>query len=126
MSGRTQYKVEFPVQARPELVYNYLLDPSGLASWFADDVNVNGETYDFFWEGSSEKAKLVQRKSNKLVKFQWVERDNEEYLTFQIEKDELTGDTSIVISDFDEEDEIEEAKLMWESVIEQLKGTIGG
>ena len=126
MSGRKEYNVEFPVQAKPELVYNYLLDPSGLASWFAEDVNVNGETYDFIWEGSTEKAQLIQSKTNKLVKYQWIERDNEEFLTFQIEKDDLTGDTSIIVSDFDEENEIEEAKLMWESIIEQLKGTIGG
>ncbi len=126
MSGRNEYKVEFPLQAKPELVYNYLVDPSGLTSWFAEDVTVNGETYEFFWEGSSEKAELTQRKPNKLVKFKWMEREGEEYLTFQIEKDDLTGDTSLIISDFDEEEELEEAKLMWESVIEQLKGTIGG
>lgn len=126
MSARNEYKVEFPLQAKPELVYNYLVDPSGLISWFAEDVNVNGETYEFFWEGSSEKAELAQRKPNKLVKFKWVERENEEYLTFQIEKDDLTGDTSLIISDYDDEEELEEAKLMWESVIDQLKGTIGG
>ncbi len=126
MSGRKEYNVEFPVRAKPELVYNYLLDPSGLASWFAEDVNVNGETYDFIWEGSTEKAQLIQSKPNKLVKYKWIERDKEEFLTFQIEKDDLTGDTSIIVSDFDEENEIEEAKLMWESIIEQLKGTIGG
>ena len=125
MSGRKEYKVEFPVRAKPELVYNYLSDPTGLVAWFADDVTVNGDLYNFFWEGSAEKARLVQRKPNKLVKYKWLERDEDEFLTFEIEKDDLTGDTSIIISDFDNEEELEEAKLMWESVIEQLKGTIG-
>ena len=106
MSGRKEYKVEFPVRAKPELVYNYLVDPSGLASWFADDVTVNGENYEFYWEGSSEKAKLVQRKPNKLVKYKWMERQQEEFLTFEIEKDDLTEDTSIIISDYDEEEEM--------------------
>jgi uncharacterized protein YndB with AHSA1/START domain len=126
MSGRQQYRVEFPVQAKPELVYNYMTDPSGLAAWFADDVTVNGNYYTFYWEGSQEEAQLVQRKANKLVKYKWTGRQDEEYLIFEIQKDDLTEDTSIIVYDYDDADEVEEAKLMWESVIEQLKGTIGG
>lgn len=125
MSGRQQYKVEFPLRAKPELVYNYMTDPSGLATWFADDVSVNGDQYTFYWEGSQEGAQLVQRKPNKLVKYKWTDRPEEEYLTFEIQKDDLTEDTSIIVYDYDDAEEVEEAKLMWESVIEQLKGTIG-
>jgi uncharacterized protein YndB with AHSA1/START domain len=126
MSERQQYRVEFPVQAKPELVFNYMTDPSGLAAWFADDVTINGDQYTFYWEGSEEGAKLVKRKPHNLVKYKWTDREEEEYLTFEIQKDDLTNDTAIVVYDYDEEDEIEEAKLMWESAIEQLKGTIGG
>lgn len=126
MSDRQQYTVEFPIRAKPELVYNYLTDPSGLAAWFANDVNVDSNEYEFVWEGSSEKADLVKGKPYSLVQYYWKERDEEEHLTFEIEKDDLTGDTSIIISDYDNADELEEAKLMWESVIESLKGVIGG
>ncbi len=124
--AREAYTVEFLINAQPELIYNYVSTASGLNSWFADDVSVNGVEFTFYWEGSGEIAKVIKNQPNSIVKFQWLEREQDEYLTFQIQKDDLTGDTSLVITDFDEAEELEEAKLMWESVIEQLKGTIGG
>jgi len=39
--------------------------------------------------------------------------------------DELTKDVSLVITDFAEEDEIDEAKMLWESQISDLKQVLG-
>lgn len=125
MNKRKQYTVEFTLNARPQLVYNYIATPIGLNVWFADDVSILGEVLTFTWEGSTEKARIVSKKFNKLFKLQWIERDNE-YLIFEIVKDELTGDVALLITDFDNDDEIDEAKMVWEASIEKLKQTIGG
>jgi len=37
----------------------------------------------------------------------------------------LTKDVSLVITDFAEEDEIDEAKMLWESQISDLKQVLG-
>ena len=39
--------------------------------------------------------------------------------------DEITKDVSLIITDFAEEDELEESKMFWENQIEELKHTIG-
>ena len=39
--------------------------------------------------------------------------------------DELTNDASLIITDFSEEDEVEEDSLLWESQVHSLLHTIG-
>lgn len=124
--GRQQYTFEYTFVSKPELLYNYLSTPSGLATWFAEEVNIQGDQFSFIWEGSDEKAEVIRRKPNKLIVFKWIERGEDETLTFELKKDELTGDTALLISDYDDSAELEEAKLMWDSAIELLKNTIGG
>ncbi|MEX0966738.1 MAG: START-like domain-containing protein [Bacteroidia bacterium] len=123
---REKYTAEFQLRSSPDLLYNYLATASGLTAWFADDVTVNGDVYTFMWDGSPERAQMIRKKPGKLVKFQWLDRDAEEYLTFEIELDELTRDVALMVTDFENEDEIQEAKMVWQVSIDQLKSTIGG
>lgn len=124
--ARVKYTCEFPFRAKSELIYNYCSSASGLADWFADDVRVSGKMYTFEWDGTDEKAEMVAKKINKMAKFKWVERDEEEYLIFEMVKDEITNDVSLVVSDHEEEDEVEDAKAVWAVSIDQLKAIIGG
>ena len=39
--------------------------------------------------------------------------------------DEITKDVSLVVTDFAEEDEVEETKMLWESQIGDLKQVLG-
>ena len=36
-------EIEFPIQASPSLLYQYMSSPSGMSEWFADNVNSRGE-----------------------------------------------------------------------------------
>ena len=47
------------------------------------------------------------------------------FFEMKIEVDEITKDVSIIVTDFAEEDEVEEAKMLWESQISDLKQVIG-
>lgn len=126
MAKRRCYKIEYSFKAKAELIYNYLSIPYNLATWFADDVQINQDLMIFTWEGSSERAKITKQILKKKVVFRWIDRPDEEYLTFDIETDEVTGGTVLQISDYDDEDQIQEANLMWDTAIEKLKRTIGG
>ncbi|MDZ4839961.1 MAG: START-like domain-containing protein [Bacteroidota bacterium] len=126
MGKRKKYTMEFVINSSPEFLYTYISTPTGLSAWFADDVNLDAETMTFFWEGSQETARLLSNRTNSMVKFQWVERDESEYFLFQIHQDELTGDTSLFVTDFEEEDEIDEAKMIYTVAVDRLRDTIGG
>jgi len=47
------------------------------------------------------------------------------YFEFRIQVDDLTNDVSLIVTDFAEEDEIDDAKMYWENQIKELKNTIG-
>ncbi|MDX1286384.1 MAG: START-like domain-containing protein, partial [Draconibacterium sp.] len=108
--------------------YQYISTPSGLSEWFADNVNSRGEIFTFIWDGSEEKAKLLTKKNSERVKFRWLNDEEEGYTYFfeiRIQVDEITKDVSLMVYDFAEEDEMEEAKMLWENQISDLKHVLG-
>ena len=128
MSKKIFYSLEFDFQASPQLLFQYLSTPSGLSEWFADNVNSRGERFVFIWDDSEEEAKMIQSKNNERVRFQWMndEEDSEDYyFEFKIQVDEITKDLSLIISDFSDDDEVEESKLLWRSLIADLKQVLG-
>jgi len=122
---RKKFAFEYIINASPEFLYTYISTASGLAGWFADDVKINGDIYTFMWEGSEEKARLVNKRMNKFVKFQWLAREGE-YMTIEINMDDLTGDVALVITDFENENELHEARMIYDVSLDRLKQMIGG
>lgn len=120
---KKKLELEYVVNCSPKVLYNRLSTASGLAEWFADDVAVNGKKYTFVWDGAEQVAVLSFKKENFLVRFDWVE--DETYFEFKITRDELTGDVSLLITDFTEEDEIDETRSLWDSQVTTLKHVIG-
>ncbi len=128
MSDKVKYEIEFVVHASPSLLYQYMATPSGMSEWFADNVNSRGEFYTFIWDGSEEKAKLLSKKSGERIKFRWLEDEEEGeeyYFELRIQVDEITKDVSLMVTDFAEEDEVDEGKMFWENQIAELKQVIG-
>ena len=109
----------------PQMLFQYIATPSGLSEWFADNVNSRGEMFTFIWDSSEEQAKLVKRKSDEFVKFVWLESEDESFFEMRIIVDEITSDVSLFITDFAEEDELEESKMLWENQISTLKQVLG-
>jgi len=126
MSDKVKYELEFVIKSSSKLLFNYLATPSGLGQWFADNVNSRGEIFTFIWDDSEEQAKLLSKKANQFIKFKWLaDEDDESYFEFRIQIDDITKDLSLIITDFAEEDELEEAKLLWESQVEDLHSIVG-
>ena len=128
MSDKKSYSIEYDFHSSPQLLFQYLSTPSGLSEWFADNVNSRGELFIFIWDDSEEQAKLIQKKNNDRVRFQW-QNDEEDfdqyYFEFKIQVDEITKDVSLIITDFEEEDEIEESKMLWDNLVSDLKQVLG-
>ena len=125
---KEQFEIEFVIKSSPSLLYQYLFTPSGLSEWFADNVNSRSDKYEFFWDDSSEEALLIKNKANEFVRYQWQndEDDFEKYhFEIRIQVDEITKDVSLIVSDFADEDEVEESKMFWENQISNLKQVLG-
>ncbi|QMU65319.1 MAG: SRPBCC domain-containing protein [Flavobacteriaceae bacterium] len=124
--GKIKYEIEFPIHASPNMLYRYFTSPSGLEEWFADGVNSRGKLIIFMWEDSEETAIIVSKKQDEKVRYKWLESEGDEtYFEFKIQVDAITKDVSLIITDFVDEDEIEESKLLWENQIDELKHRIG-
>jgi uncharacterized protein YndB with AHSA1/START domain len=124
MAEKIKVQFEYVINCSPRVLYNRLSSASGLAEWFAEDVRVRGKQYTFIWEGSEQIAEMTLHKENKLVRFNWVDEDDT-WFEFRISQDELTGDVSLIIVDFAEEDEVEEARELWNTQISDLKHVLG-
>ena len=128
MSDKVKFEMEFEIKSSTNVLFNMISTPSGLSEWFSDDVNIKDDVYTFFWDGTSEEAKLLTRKKGEAIKFQWMEHFEEGEKTFfemAIKVDDLTNDVALIVTDFADEDELDEAQLLWENQIADLKMTIG-
>ena len=126
MSDKIKFELEIPIQASPQLLYQYISTASGLSEWFADNVNSRSELFTFIWDGSEEQAKLLTKKNGERVKFKWLESDEDQsYFEIRIQVDGITKDVSLIITDFAEDDEVEESKMLWDNQISDLKQILG-
>ena len=126
MSNKIKFELELPIQASPQLLFQYISTPSGLSEWFADNVNSRGELFTFIWDDSEEVAKLLTKKNGERIKFKWVEDDDDQsYFEIRIQVDGITKDVSLMVTDFSEDDEVEETKMLWDNQISDLKKVLG-
>jgi len=127
MSNRIQFEMEFPIKVSQKLLFQYISTPSGLSEWFSDNVNSRGEIFIFIWDDSEESAKLIRKTNNEKIQFQWLDdEDTDYYFELRIQFDEITKDVSLIVTDFaEDEDEVEESKLLWTNQIGDLKKVLG-
>jgi hypothetical protein len=98
----------------------------GLSEWFSDDVRHKGNTFTFVWDGTESRAELVELKKNISARFKWEEvDDDDEYFEFSLHVEPLTSEVALIITDFVDEEEEEDAVDLWNKQIEMLHRTIG-
>ena len=69
---------------------------------------------------------MVSKNKGQSIRFQWVDdEDTDYYFEMRIQVDAITKDVSIMVTDFAEDDEIEEGKMLWENMISELKQLLG-
>jgi len=124
---KNKYELEYTLNCSPKVLFSRLSTPEGLSEWFADNVTVEGDVFTFHWSKSESKARLATLRENKSVRFEWTDRDNREtnYFEFRIMIEELTGDLALIITDFAEPEEKEDAIYLWDTQIADLKRVLG-
>lgn len=121
-----KFELEIPVRSSPEMLFEFLSTPSGLSEWFCDDVNIRNGIYTFIWDGQLQQARLLKTVDDQLVRFQWVDKTDGSYFEFKIQRDDLTNDISLIVTDFaDNASEKESSKRLWQSQVEKLMHIIG-
>ena len=121
-----KFEMEFVIRASEDMVFEFVSTESGLSEWFCDDVNIRDGIFTFNWDGQIQQAKLVKEVPPISIRYQWLDKNDGSYFEFKTQKDELTNDISLIITDFatDKDDEIS-AKLLWHSQIDKLLHVLG-
>ena len=114
MSDRIKFEMEFPIKVSQKLLFQYLSTPSGLSKFI------------FIWDDSEETANLVLKKMPEKIQFQWEEdQDTDYFFELRIQFDEITKDVSLIVTDFADEDEVEESKMLWTNQVSDLRKVLG-
>jgi len=125
MSEKKKFTLEYEIKSSPRILYTFLIEPNGLAQWFADDVNIREQVYTFTWDGEQQKAKLINARENKLVRFKFIDDEPQCYFEMEIVQDELTNDVALAVTDFAVEEAFAERKLIWDNQIQYLISVLG-
>ena len=119
------YTLEFPVRCSPVILYDFLATPAGLQEWFADKVDDRDNIFSFTWNGSADKAEVLEKEQDKFIRFHWTHAPKEELFEFRIEKSEVTNQTILVIKDFAEKKEIKDQSRLWDYQVKELFHRLG-
>ena len=128
MSVKEKFELEYLFKTSLKMIENVVTTPNGLAEWFCDDVNVSGNIFSFIWDGSTEDAKQLLKKSGFHVRYKWLtdeEEGNDVYFEFQYTIDPMTKVLVLKVIDFAEPEELVNSKQLWDSQIQDLKRYLG-
>ena len=125
MSKKQLYTLEFPVRCSPGILYEFLSTPAGLQEWFADKVDERDNIFSFSWNGTTDKAEVLESEEAKFIRFHWLHVPKEEFFEFRIEKSEVTNLTILIIKDFAEKNELKDQSRLWDSQVKDLFHRLG-
>ena len=125
---RVKYDQEYIFRASPAILYTFLTTPTGLVRWFCDEVDITSDqVYTFSWSGAEEVAKLEEDIEEERVRFKWEDADDEEeYLEFRMYKSTITNETVFEITEYCDDDELQEQKDYWKNLMDKLRFECGG
>ena len=125
MSKKVLYTLEYPVRCSPGILYEFLSTPAGLQEWFADTVDERDGVFSFGWNGTEEKAELLDKEDNKFIRFHWLHNQKDEFFEFSIDRSEVTNQTILTVKDFAEKKEIKDQSQLWEYQVKELFHRLG-
>ena len=74
---KEKIQLEYMLKAgSANIVWSIISTPSGLETWFADKVSINGKSYTFSWNGEKRDATQISIKNGVSLKLRW---DDEEF-----------------------------------------------
>jgi uncharacterized protein YndB with AHSA1/START domain len=125
MSKKQLFTLEYPLKCSPSILYDFLSTPAGLQEWFAEKVDERDNVFSFSWNGSTDKAEVLESETEKFIRFHWSSAPKEEYFEFRIEKSEVTNQTILVIRDFADKKDIKDQSQLWTYQVKDLFHRLG-
>lgn len=125
MSKKQLFTLEFPVRCSPSILYEFLSTPAGLQEWFADKVDERDNVFSFSWNGTTDKAEVMESEQEKFIRFHWMHLPKDEYFEFRIEKSEVTNQTILVIRDFADKGDVKDQSQLWDYQVKDLFHRLG-
>lgn len=123
---REKFTIEFEMKRIPvALLWTYISTASGLKEWFADAVEARGKEFVFTWNKFPQTAHQVSIRLGSHIRFRWDDDPSRDYFELRIVVNELTDETTLVVTDFAEADDIEDSKELWATQIEGLRRALG-
>ena len=126
--------IEYPLKTKsPKLVWAMISNATGLQKWIADKVVATDDTLTFTWghpwtERDTKQSRILSIKTFEHIRMMWDyhEETPEAYWEMRIGKSELTGQLSLLITDYAADDD-EEADLrgIWDDNLERLHRVSG-
>ena len=123
---RVTFSFEYLFRASPHVLHEFFTAPDCLIRWFCDECDATADEYIFTWNGSSEGAYLVDDIEEELVRYQWHDADDGEYLEFKISTSEVTAETILHISGFCDQGDVKSEHAYWNIQVENLRRATGG
>ncbi len=119
------FTLEYSIRCSPSILYEFLSTPAGLQEWFADKVDERDQVFSFTWNGTTDKAQVLETEADKSIRFHWLHAPKNEYFEFRIEKAEVSNQTILLIRDFAEKKEIADQKRLWDFQVNDLMHRLG-
>ncbi|MBO7113441.1 MAG: hypothetical protein J6V75_05795 [Bacteroidaceae bacterium] len=111
---------ELSTQSIP-MIWEAIATAPGLASWFADDVQLKGKNYQFQWgKHESRETELVNCRQNTYVRFHWLDEEPGTFFEIRILKNDLTSNYALEITDFADPDDEEDVRNLWDTSMDAL------
>ena len=126
--------LEYPLNTRsPKIVWDMIGNAAGLQKWIADKVIEDDDTMTFTWgnpwtERDTKQSRIIEIEKYDHIRMLWdYHADTPDAVwEMRIEKSDLTGNLSLLITDYAADDE-EEADLrgIWDDNLERLHRVSG-
>lgn len=124
--------IEYPLATKsPNIIWELISTAAGLQKWFADYVEEDGEAFTFTWgepwtQRDTKISAILETEKHQFIRLKW-EADEEvgDYWEMKIEKSELTGLLTLLITDHAEEDDVEYIRELWDKNLDKLHRVSG-
>lgn len=125
--AKVKFQLEYLIKsASLKMLWQTISTANGLEEWFADKITVKDKEFTFTWGDSEQTADLISIRANNFIRFRWQEDSNEKcYFELKITVDDITSEAALVISDFADPEDVDDAKILWDKQIKDLFRKIG-
>lgn len=114
-----------------KIIWGLISTEGGLSKWMADEVKETDGGFLFTWgreygRTDSHDAVIVEVVKFHHLRLRWKDEDDEQaYIELCMEKNELTGDYILRVTDWALDDEMETLRGLWEQNFERLRRSSG-